>query len=131
MVAERYGYQKSQSSIVVHVKGSAINEGAEGAPDIIEALEFATTNNNTHLNFTSVSSLSDEELKETLYETLRNGKPVIVAAGFHAVVLYGYKDWGGDDLFLIHDPWPVDIGKSDEVNYATLTAGFGYIVIPE
>ena len=124
MVAEYYGYQKSQNSIVTYVKGDADNDGATDT-EVIEALEYATSTTTngttTHLNFTALTTFSED----LIYQKLKSGHPVIIkthdqsSLGYHVSVVYGYEGWGSDNLLLINDPWPVNAGAREAHSYTS------------
>ena len=118
----------TQTDIVKHVKGSAINEGGT-VWERLEAVYYATGG---AVEFDWVPPLSEA----AMVASIDAGDPVMLCRGWypegypgyryggHSTVLYGYRVMDdGSYMFLVRDPWPPNRGASEVLSYVEICRG--------
>lgn len=123
-----------QENAVRDVKGNVVNETATLTQTMQAINYFTYAYNNTYLDI----SCHEEEIysAENMVCILENGDPILIFSyrysnlsdpssivSGHAYIIYGYAAINGGYRFLIHDPWPEDIGKTYMISYQKLYSG--------
>ncbi len=95
------GTKKSQSSIVTHVKGSAVNSGANTS-EVQKAIKYTTGKGTVYVEGT----IGFGELQGHI----QNGDPLYLSivwnsGGAHGVVCSGARTYSGVQQIRIVDPW--------------------------
>lgn len=120
---------KTQTEIVIHVKGSNVNEGGTYT-EAIQAIKFATDNT---IEYRSSGVISEREIRSNIDK----GYPVYLSRGWypdgttrrdgHATVIYGYQILkSGNYKFLVRDPSNgliLGTGQNHTWTYAYILSG--------
>jgi len=113
MVLSKYGIQKEQTDIVTAIKGSPVNQTAQGY-EIVRAIQWGGVSSSENQ-----SALSEEETKSCA----DSGSPFVFGwlwsqGGGHALVYDGYEG----NQYFVHDPWQNN-GTSAHSYYSLTNAG--------